>query len=66
MACCGKARAHQKRVAIRKATARAVHLNKIGRVAQPKPTKVKKNVPPKKVPPPTKTKPCTLCGKDKK
>ena len=58
MACCGKARARAKKVAIKKATVRANQLNKLGKVATPKPAKIK----PTKVPA-AKVKPCKLCGK---
>jgi len=57
MGCCTAHQAKVKKVAIRKATIKANHLAKIGKIAQPKPTRVK----PKKVAA-KKVKPCTLCG----
>lgn len=60
MACCGKARAKAKKIAIRKATINANKLAKAGKLAKPKKKNVKAHVPHA-----TKTKPCTLCGKPK-
>jgi hypothetical protein len=59
MACCTKAQIKVKKVAVKKATKEANKLAKLGKLPQPKP-----KIPQKDVPPRTKTKPCTLCGKN--
>lgn len=63
MACCTARQAKVKKIAIKKATMKANHLAKIGKIPTPKPTKVKPTkVKPKKVAAKA-VKPCTLCGK---